>query len=301
MKKTIKRKAVIVLITLIGLVSIRWTFLQLETKQEVQHKLIFHNFLNSLVDAASKKVFLGDGTTVLSEFDSSWYPDTKTVFFDSTHIGKSVFDTDGKYIIRTIESSYYGSPGFISRYTEDIIGENYFSEEFENKFRDKLGLKPFAKIVIPANKEPWNFWSGAAIEKVFNTYYGGPKNKFQQVTYGYIYQVAAKNYMRDYIKILNTLLVENKSEWLKSCNIYYNKAMTDPNFNGLSESYKVAEKLINQQARLELKVIEPNLVVGPVGEIMRRQIDGSLPSILKCIKAILKDYDPKGYMMLKAS
>jgi hypothetical protein len=45
--------------------------------------------------------------------------------------------------------------------------------------------------------------------------------------------------------------------------------------------------------------MESQYLYHPIGELIRRQIDGSLPSIIKCIRTILQDYDLETYKALK--
>jgi hypothetical protein len=75
--------------------------------------------------------------------------------------------------------------------------------------------------------------------------------------------------------------------------------MNDANFDGGVESSKVVKKLLSNN-ELKLEVIDTNYLYIPVGELMRRQIDNSLPNIIKCIKIILKDYDNEALGILKA-
>lgn len=262
--------------------------------KQVQYKLIFHNFLESKSDA-DHPITNSDGEIL----NSKWYPDMSTIFYDTSHIGSSISESDGKFVIRTIESSYYSSPGYLDRYMSDILGTTYMGENFEEKFIDNVHTKPFSRYVITADKQKWYFWSGAAVEKIFNKYYTGPDNLFQQVTYGFIYNLAAKNYMKDYVQILNHLLVDKKAEWIRACNAYYTKAMTDPNFDGSYQSSLAVDSLFSTNKKSQFKIIDTSYLYKPVGELMRRQIDGSLPSIIKCVKRVLKDYDPMTFRQLK--
>lgn len=272
--------------------------------KEIQYKLIFHNFLDSEPDAASLKTFIrnkGDSAPIESyrQFNPVFYPDTSLVFNDPSQIGESIFKSNGRYLIRSIESNYYSSPGFLYRYTRDILGEDYPSDGFVKKYKQQFGLSPFTKTVYTAKKEAWHFWSGAAVEKIFQQYYGKPGNRFQQVTYGIVYNVAAKKYMKDYVFLLNHLLVTKKTAWINICKNYEQQAMNDSTFDGSMASYRAFEQLISPTELQQLKVMESQYLYHPIGELIRRQIDGSLPSIIKCIRTILADYDPATAQLLK--
>lgn len=272
--------------------------------KEIQYKLIFHNFLDSEPDAASLKTFIrsdANSTAVENyrQFNPVFYPDTTLIFHDSSLIGESIFKPNGRYLIRSIESSFYASPGFIYRYTRDILGEDYPSDGFVKKYKQQFGLSPFTKTVFTAKKEAWHYWSGAAVEKIFQQYYGKPENRFQHVTYGIIYTIAAKKYMKDYVFLLNHVLVTKKAAWMNICKDYEQRALHDTTFDGSLASYRAFEQLFSPADLQQLKVMEAQYLYHPIGELIRRQIDGSLPSIIKCIRIILADYDPATAQMLK--
>lgn len=296
-----KERWMLLLIVSLGCLSFYYS----DPVREAQYRMIFHNFLDSEPDAASLRTFVSDPSDpdapgVYRKFDPEFYPDTTTIFNDSTGIGESIFTSNGRYLIRTIESSYYGSPGFTYRYTRDLVGEDYPGKPFEEKFREQFGVSPYSRILLTAKKEPWYYWSGDAVEKVFNKYYGRPENTFQHVTYGFIYKVAARNYMTDYVQLLNHLLVSKRQRWQELCEAYRKSALADPSFEGTFASSKVVDELFTRQELAGMKAMPVNYLYIPVGELMRRQIDGSLPAILRCIRIILRDYDPENYRLLRA-
>ena len=289
---------------LLSTATICMAFLAGNPIRDIQYKLIFHNFLSSEPDAASLKTYVqtNDKSAPIEsyrQFNPVFYPDTSLIFSDSTHIGESIFKSNGRYLIRSIESSFYSSPGFVYRYTRDILGEDYPSDGFVKKCKQQFGLSPFTKTVITAKKEAWHFWSGAAVEKIFQQYYGKPENRFQQVTYGVLYTIAAKKYMKDYVYLLNHLLVTKQTLWLKICKQYEQQAITDTTFDGSIASYKAYEELFSPADLNQLKVMESQYLYHPIGELIRRQIDGSLPAIIKCIRTILQDYDLETFKALK--
>jgi hypothetical protein len=288
--KKIYFKRVCFLLFLFTFLTVIFAFNKIDRIKDIQDKLIYNNFLDLVKNNSNYRDFKINNLKA--------YPDTLTFFHDTTNVEKETYPKEF-YLIRTIESSYYSSPAYTFKYLDVIFKSNFQSNDFEDKFQNDIGLKPFTQTLITADNKKWNFWSGIAVEKVFNKYYGSPDNIFENVTYGYIYDIAAKNYMRDYIKILNFLLHENKEVWKKACDSYYKKAMKDVNFDGNIESSMVVKKLLNNGAELKLEVIDTNYLYLPVGELMRRQIDNSLPNIIKCIKIILNDYDKEALYQLK--
>jgi hypothetical protein len=280
-----------------------FSFASSDPIKNIQYKLIFHQLLDSETDAASLRISSYESgnqrsTQQLSRFEPTFYPDTLTIFKDSSGIGESISPSNGRYLIRSIESSYYGSPGFLYKYTRDLFGYDYPQEAFVAAFKKEIGTSPFTQTLITAKKEAWHFWSGSAVVKVFKRYYGGPDNRFQQVTFGFMYQVAAKKYMTDYVKLINHLLHVKKSEWIKLCNDYKEKALHDSTFDGSMASFYASEKLFTAKELQSFKVIPINYLYIPLGQLMRRQIDGSLPSIVECLRIFLKDYDPENYQLL---
>lgn len=288
---------------LVSSIAFCMAFLADNPIKNIQHKFIFHNFLDSETDAVSLKSFKFNQATSSQDsfrkYNAYFYPDTSTFFRNEKDDGQSISQSNGRYIIRTIESSFYASPGYVYTYTRDIFGASYPSKDFINKCKQQFGLSPITKTIITANKKPWYFWSGEAVEKIFHTYYGHPESKFQQVTYGFIYKVAAKNYMKDYVTLLNHLLLTKKDLWIQTCKSYQQNALSDSTFDGAYASAKAVEQLITENEKEQFRVIETNYLYLPVGELIRRQIDGSLPSILKCIRIILQDYDPELLRALK--
>ncbi len=293
LKKNMKKyyfKRVRFFVILMTFLVVIFAFNKIDRIRDIQHKLIYNNFLDLVKSSSNYRDYKINNLRA--------YPDTLTFFHDTINVETESYSQEF-YLIRTVESSYYSSPAYTYRYLDVIFKSNFQSNDFKDKFQDNIGLKPFTKTVKTADNKKWNFWSGIAIEKVFNKYYGGPDNKFQEITYGYIYDISAKNYMRDYIKILNFFLVEKKEEWKKACDSYYQKAMSNADFDGSVESSIVVNKLLNNVEKLNLEVIDTNYLYIPVGELMRRQIDHSLPNIIKCLRIILKDYDNEALYMFK--
>jgi hypothetical protein len=300
MSETTPPKRANVLLLLLSAI-ICFSFASSDPIKNIQYKLIFHQLLDSETDAASLQ--LSSGQSLLGHphrFEPSFYPDTLTRFIDSTGIGESISQSSGRYLIRSVESSYYGTPGFLYKYTRDIFNSDYPTDAFVNEFKKEFGLSPFTETKITAKKETWHFWSGAAVERAFNRYYGGPDNQFQHVTFGFMYNVAAKKYMTDYVKIIYHVLGTKKAEWITLCAEYKEKALHDSSFDGSMASYYASEKLFTPKDLQSLKVIPVNYLSIPVGQLMRRQIDGSLPSIVKCLRLFLKDYDPENYRVLQS-
>ncbi|MFN5360093.1 MAG: hypothetical protein ACK5CC_05080 [Bacteroidota bacterium] len=278
-----------------------FSFASTDPIKNKQYKLIFHQFLDSETDAASLRLATSQSNPAHQHrFEPSFYPDTLTRFIDSTGIGESIFKSNGRYIIRSVESSFYGTPGFLYKYTRDMFNADYPTDDFVREFKKEFGLSPFAEIRFTAKKEAWYFWSGSAVVRAFNRYYGGPDNRFQHVTYGFMYKVAAKKYMTDYVKLIKHILVDKKEEWLSLCSDYKEKALHDSTFDGSMASYHATEKLLTSKDLQSLKVIPVNYLYIPIGQLMRRQIDGSLPSIVECLRVFLKDYDPENYQLLQA-
>ena len=299
MSETSRSQRANVLLLLLSAI-ICFSFASSDPIKNKQYKLIFHQLLDSETDASSLQLATGSSNPNKQyRFEPSFYPDTLTRFIDSTGIGESISTSNGRYLMRSVESSYYGTPGFLYKYTRDLFNADYPTLDFVREFKKEFGISPFTETMVTAKKEAWHFWSGSAVVSAFNKYYGGPNNRFQHVTYGFMYKVAAKKFMTDYVKIINHLLVEKKEEWLKSCADYKEKALHDSTFDGSMASYHATEKLFTSKDLQSLQVIPVNYLYIPIGQLMRRQIDGSLPSIVECLRTFLKDYDPENYRVLE--
>jgi len=293
------QKANVLLLFLSAIIC--FSFASTDPIKNKQYKLIFHQFLDSETDAASLQLAASRSNPGHQHrFEPSFYPDTLTRFSDSTGIGESISKSNGKYLIRSVESSFYGAPGFLYKFTRDLFNADYPADKFVSEFKKEFGLSPFKEIKITAKKENWHFWSGSAVLRAFNRYYGGPNNRFQHVTYGFMYKVGAKKYMTDYVKLIKYILVDKKDEWQRLCEDYKEKALHDSTFDGNMASYHASEKLFTPKEIQSFKVIPFNYLYIPVGQLMRRQIDGSLSSIVECLRIFLKDYDPENYQVLQS-
>jgi hypothetical protein len=75
------------------------------------------------------------------------------------------------------------------------------------------------------------------------------------------------------------------------CARYAADAKTRSDFDGALASARTVEKLFSKEERAQFPAMNPYLY-RPVGELMRRQCDGSLPALVQCFRTILRDYDP---------
>ncbi|MBU3744961.1 MAG: hypothetical protein FGM61_10540 [Sediminibacterium sp.] len=296
MKNTARQQR-ISLALLLSTVVFCMAFLADNPVTKIQHKLIFNLFLDPVSQAASLQTTFGlkaDSIDIQRhwKFNPFFYPDSTLFFQDDQVNATNNPKSKQQYLVRSIQSSYYASPGYVNQYTREMLGEDYPDNRFVQKYKQQFGIAPFSKTIRTAKNEPWHFWSGAAVEKIFRKYYGKPDNRFQQVSYGMIYQIAAKRYMKDYVYLLNHVLVDQKPLWDKICAGYYSRAIQDSSFDGSLESYYAFEKLFTKNDLQAFKVIETSYLYHPIGELIRRQIDGSLPAIIRCIRVILQDYDP---------
>jgi len=293
------KRANVLLLVLSAIVC--FSFASSDPIKNIQYKLIFHQLLDSETDASSLQLASTPSKPGQPlRFEPSFYPDTVTRFLDSTGIGESISQSNGRYLIRSVESSFYGSPGFLYKYTRDLYNADYPTDDFINQFKKEFGFSPFTETKITAKKEAWHFWSGTAVLRAFNRYYGSPENRFQHVTFGFMYKVAAKKYMTDYVKLIKHVLGVKKTEWIELCNDYKEKALHDSTFDGSMASYYASEKLFTPKELQDFKVIQVNYLYIPIGQLMRRQIDGSLSSIVECLRILLKDYDPENYQVLQS-
>jgi hypothetical protein len=273
----------------------------------VQEKFIFQLFLTSQPDAASNKEYTlnQDGTanySILSGFDPDRYPDTVTLFAGTKELaGYTSKPLNGKFLLTKSnwELHWQKLTPWTLAYT--IYNQSIYSTEFISAFKNDIGISPYTRVLRMPSGEEWSLWSGPAIEKVFNKYYGKPNTPFQQVTYQYIYNMSMKPYMDDYVAMLNYILVGKRNEFKAWSKIYYQKAVTAKQFSGTKISRDAYNDLIKNfpgGSDASSKNMTTDEFI--VGQLLRRDIEGSLPVFLKCLRIFLKDYDPENYRKLKA-
>ena len=126
-------------------------------------------------------------------------------------------------------------------------------------------------------------YNPAALSAAFRRLYVKPTDSLCDEQAQAVYDRVFRGWIRSSARILQQLTDKENGRWLpRVAAAYEQAALTNPAFDGTQTTGKLANEAgidSYQDERL-------------VGLIVRRQIDGTLPTIREILAAVLKDYDP---------
>lgn len=208
---------------------------------------------------------------------------------------------DGSAKVNYVTSYCSSSPAYLSRF----IGSKFIPEESSSD--EKTPSEPNKKSVgINVIKTTMKtvmgydmiYYDSKAILSAFNSVYNKPTEKFNGISLQKIYDVAMKDFMRESAVIVGKVMAK-KIEFVKLSNDYLAAAKRDSSFDGVTFSDNATDKLLGKDTK------DIPCIGGYNGRIvsmmLRRQIDGTLPTVLGCLKTIIKDYDPAYYTKISNS
>lgn len=277
----------------------------------VRYQLVLRNILYPLLSAASTQAYqyerVNGGASArkryffVGKFNPDVYPDTLTVFRDGPASKyTSSADPAGKYIVRKMGQGYYGSFGNLETYLHSMWGISAVGPALAAKFQQEFGVSPVTAYVPTADGRQWPQWSGEAVLLAFNRYYGPPATSFQHTTYQALYNLAARDYAARYVALLNHLLVTMRTRWNQLCSQYALEDRRNPKFEGATASSQAVRQLFTSAELARFPAMQAYMYV-PVGQLMRRQCDGSLPAVVQCVARVLAAYDPATRQQLHSS
>ncbi len=175
--------------------------------------------------------------------------------------------------------------------------QDWYGKSFSNNYQRLLSTNLIKKSVDIKSGTKFNYFDEIALEKTFNALYKKPTEKFKGVaTYQRIYDISVKGYgieVADFI----AKVMRNKKGFEKVTALYKKQMETSEEFYGNSYPDKTWQTIF-PLAELEKDgdyYNYPQLKCGYASDILlmliRRNIDGTLPTLLKCFKQILQDYD----------
>ena len=133
-------------------------------------------------------------------------------------------------------------------------------------------------------------YSSVGIQAVFNKLYQKPTASFKGIGLQKLYNVSAKQYLRDATDIVVAIMAK-KTIWDAEVKRYLQQATTQEEFYMDEFAYETYTKIFGEQ---EMKECAP-YVNRMIGSMLRRGGDGSLPALVLCLKTVLKDYDLEYY------
>jgi hypothetical protein len=220
---------------------------------------------------------------------------------DSTLIRK--VQEDGEQITMGALSQCYTSPADMyneamgSLYTPEIKNSTPV-KNFKTAFGADL-FKPALKLAayeMGTNKKAtMNMFNAIALKQAFDKMYLKPTESVDGFALQKLYDISMKAYLQDCCNVIADVM-NKKALFLKLAANYKLNATTKKYFNGVNESFAASDKLL---ADKEYQCID-NRHSRIVGMLLRRQIDGSLPTALNCLKTIVNDYDPSFYSQISS-
>jgi hypothetical protein len=254
--------------------------------------------VNTIIKDVRKKIFttyLMDEYYKPDRYDSKIHPDTTITF------GPSI-DKQGKTVLT---KGLYGLPNAWQYANALDDKNNYDSPEFNKNFTNAFGASLHGKTITMANeydgkKEQFVGFSGNGLLAAFNKLYIKPTDDFEGYKMKTIYKFACKDYVRDLTKLMAHLMTK-KTLFTQLSNDYLNKAKTTKDFHPQIVLDGYINKLLPGKEREKFKDFEETVSTNTIGALMRRQMDGSLPTLLNCLKTVLKDYDPEALKFINGT
>jgi hypothetical protein len=235
-------------------------------------------------------------------YDISGYPDTTLVF---TKPQNQVQYYSGKYTLKSLNG--IGATGTIWAISQAVPSDvRYVYSSYNDVFKEKFGVAIHGKSVKMANKydgihEEFLFYNPKGMKVAFDKLYLKPTNSFEKYSYQKIYNLAAKAYVRDLTKYF-AYIMSKKTAFVQASTQYLTSAKTNKNFNTYKESEIAFKKIFPTEAsRKQFPNMIEEVDYYDFGSIIRRQCDGTLPTILACLKTVLKDYDPEALKLIKGT
>lgn len=256
----------------------------------------FNDIRNKILKETFVGIFNGKGES--PEEIAKYYPDT-TITFEPP---KGV-DPKTKYVLQTLNYlPVYSIPTLLTGISESELDDpNFDYEVIDKKIKEIYGVSLKGKSLNQANGRVFYFYNGAGITAIFNKLYAKPTNKLENVTYQKMYNLCAKEYVRDFLKLMTYLNTTKKTVWNSECTRLLKQIQTNKNFDHYDE-YATTAKLLFPSEKIRYSFGSYTYDVSStysLGTIIRRQLDGSLKSITDCLKKIVKDYDPEALKLIK--
>lgn len=235
---------------------------------------IRNNFMNTLFDTYTQ---YEDTTVIFMAKDP--YEDKMIKMFAAPKCGWSpVWVAESFYAGLDTAWTNYG-PEVATRF-KTLFGQDII------KSRVKMAAKDWE-----GNAITWNHFSGVGVQAAFTKLYQKPTATFKGLTTKKIYDISFKDYVRDITNII-IKVTANKPVFEAQAKLYFTKATTDPEFEGIGFTSTATEAILGTYMTECLSDYYRERIVGTM---LRRQIDGSLPVLLTSLKTLLKDYDPTFY------
>ncbi len=252
-------------------------------------------YFKTLVDVRKSlfTTFLVDETYTSENYNSSKYPDT-TIVFKTTQEYKTVLMSPKG----TAFPSAYQLRASV--YNSDDYEELEFESNCMQLFGKQLKAKsvPMAYTYEDGTKKEFTFYSAPGLQAAFDKVYVKPTESFEGYSIRKLYNLTMKEYMHDFTKFM-VAVMNNKPAFVKASSDYLLKAKTDKNFDVYLASARALNMVFpTDRSRQQFPNFEDHISSSTMGSLVRRQCDGTLPTMLKCLKTVLTDYDPEALKLI---
>lgn len=228
-------------------------------------------------------------------YDRQYFPDTTIVF-------RSFQDVNQKCVLT--RQQLYGIPAaYIFASAVDPTNSHY-SNDFNNSFSGIFGKPIHSSPVLMYDKDddgkPYKFiqYSPTGVLTAFNRLYIKPSDDFEGYAMKKLYNLACKDYVRDFTKLM-AYLMNQKALFTQLGNDYLMKAKTKPQFHPADVCGGYLDKLFpTENSKTQFAAFESSISTATIGSLMRRQCDRTLPIVLSCLKKVLQDYDPEALTLI---
>jgi hypothetical protein len=166
-------------------------------------------------------------------------------------------------------------------------------EDYPSEFSDITGGRAIENApmmsastdMVSGYENQFSRYDFIALEKVFDYLYGPPNERILGIRLQKYYDTLFKKTAREFGN--NLAMIKSRQEVFNKLAIQYREEfLTRDGFDGYD---------FTETAMVTLFKNERGIDASTVGMLLRRQIDGSLPSLKNCYIRMIKDYDPDFY------
>lgn len=160
---------------------------------------------------------------------------------------------------------------------EDMkVMDSIIKEKFQIAF-----IRRFEKTKM--DNSFFTYYNGAGIRYLFDRLYIGPKAEILGFSAKDLYHFSFRTYLRNRLEILQAMVSDPKrlDSWTKD---YKLRSDSDPMFTGTLYTQDVAVSVCGSKNYCDHRF---------VGMILRRNMDGTLPTVRNILRKITLDYDPE--------
>lgn len=155
-----------------------------------------------------------------------------------------------------------------------------FSDEKNDSRLDRAVIAWTGRKLVKSNDHGLKRYDKNSIESVFDKLYLKPESSIAGVKVSIVYQLLFKEFVTREANATAEILA--RKDFVETKSKEYVALASKAGFEGSEYQWKLAKEL---GGSLES---EPRLI----GTLLRRRADGTLPSLLKMLRTILRDYDP---------